>query len=97
MICGVLYVTNSHSEAPTFVRYMYDTETNTELVLDDGVLPFVNSALLGINDRKEMGIWERPANSVMLAYDFKTAMLYSWKSGRIEFFPIYFDAGKKNN
>ncbi|RUS86278.1 hypothetical protein EGW08_005970 [Elysia chlorotica] len=47
MICGTLYATDSHRDVPTFIRYVYNTETGEEQLLDPGEMPFLNSALVG--------------------------------------------------
>ncbi|CAL1537066.1 unnamed protein product [Lymnaea stagnalis] len=90
MICGTLYATNSHKDAPTFVKYMFNTDTGTEKFLERGELPFPNSALLGMVAPDEGQKTNKSANSVMLGYDFRTAELHSWSNGRIERFPVYF-------
>ncbi|RUS75169.1 hypothetical protein EGW08_017077, partial [Elysia chlorotica] len=36
MICGTLYATDSHRDVPTFIRYVYNTETGEEQLLDPG-------------------------------------------------------------
>ena len=50
MICGTLYATDSHRDVPTFIRYVYNTETGEEQVLQPGEMPFLNSALVGRPD-----------------------------------------------
>ncbi|CAG5114882.1 unnamed protein product, partial [Candidula unifasciata] len=90
MICGTLYATNSHSHSPTFIRYMYNTETNKDQILEDGVVPLANSASLGLVGATGAPIGNKASNSVMLSYDFRTSSLYSWNNGRVELFPVYF-------
>lgn len=94
MICGVLYATNSHKDTPTFIRYIYNTETNKEQTLVKGELPFSNSALLGVNDGTQKPVDQEPANCVMLSYDYRTSALYSWNNKRVESFPVYFKTRK---
>ncbi|BFZ04327.1 hypothetical protein BsWGS_07366 [Bradybaena similaris] len=90
MICGTLYATNSHSDVPTFVNYTYNTENNQEQWLGEGVLSFTNSASQRLGGAVGSGFGQRPSNSVMLSYDFRTSSLYSWNNGRVELFPVYF-------
>ncbi|BFZ19064.1 hypothetical protein BsWGS_22103 [Bradybaena similaris] len=94
MICGVLYATNSHKDTPTFISYIYSTETNKEQFLVKGELPFPNSALLGVNDGTQKPVEEKSANCVMLSYDYRTSALYSWNNKRVETFPVYFKTRK---
>ena len=47
MICGTLYATDSHRDVPTYIRYVYNTETGEEQLLQPGEMPFLNSALVG--------------------------------------------------
>lgn len=47
MICGTLYATDSHRDVPTFIRYVFNTETGEEQVLQPGEMPFLNSAFIG--------------------------------------------------
>lgn len=90
MICGTLYATNSHSDVPTFIRYVYNTNDNKEQWLEEGVLSLANSASQGLGGASASGFGQRPSNSVMLSYDFRTSSLYSWNNGRVEIFPVYF-------
>ncbi|GFS08142.1 noelin [Elysia marginata] len=47
MICGTLYATDSHRDVPTFIRYVYNTDTAQGQLLQPGELTFLNSALVG--------------------------------------------------
>lgn len=81
MICGVLYATNSFQETPTFVRYVYDTNTQTESIHEPGQLVFQNTVSFNASSL---------AKSVMLDYDPRTEKLYSWSNSRIQSFPVFF-------
>uniref|UniRef100_A0A0B7AKT6 Olfactomedin-like domain-containing protein n=1 Tax=Arion vulgaris TaxID=1028688 RepID=A0A0B7AKT6_9EUPU len=94
MICGVLYAVNSHKDTPTYIRYIYNTDTNKEQTLEKGEIAFLNSALLGMSDMAPMTVENKSSNTVMLSYDYRTSSLYSWNNKRIEVFPLYFR--KKN-
>ncbi|GFS23878.1 noelin [Elysia marginata] len=50
MICGTLYATDSHRDVPTFIRYVFNTDTGEEQLLQPGEMPFLNSALVGRPD-----------------------------------------------
>ncbi|XP_076472972.1 noelin-like isoform X2 [Babylonia areolata] len=81
MICGVLYATNSYQDTPTFIRYIYDTNTQQEAKMDAGNLVFNNA--VNFNSSKQ-------ASSVMLQYNSNEQKLYSWSKGQIQTFPVYF-------
>lgn len=83
MICGVLYATNSFNETPTFIRYVYDTNTQTESMHEPGQLVFQNTAEYDSSKQNS-------ANSVMLDYDPRTRKLYSWSNSQIQSFPVFF-------
>lgn len=78
MICGVLYAIDSYDKTPTFVKYMFDTNTAKQRTLDAAVLPFKNS-LTGDY-----------ARLYSLDYSPADKALYSWNNGRIEIYPVSF-------
>ncbi|XP_005111928.2 noelin-2 [Aplysia californica] len=99
LVCGVLYATDSVKDTPTFLRYVYNTETGKEQILEPGDMPFPNFApLVSPEDGTTTGGsqgqpgWRGKDNSntSMLSYDFRQSKLFAWNNGRIEAFPIYF-------
>ncbi|KAL8594457.1 hypothetical protein ACOMHN_018165 [Nucella lapillus] len=81
MICGVLYATNSYQDTPTYIRYIYDTNTQEEAKMDAGNLLFNNA--INFNSSHQ-------AHSVMLQYSHNDHTLFSWSRGQIQMFPVYF-------
>jgi len=95
VICGVLYALNSHADTPTYIRYVFDTQTEQEQLLEPGVLPFANVAHVTGDAQNEIetGGYARrkeKSNVSFLSYDFRTSNIYSWNNGRLEAFPVYF-------
>jgi len=78
MICGVLYATNAYDEVPTYIKYMFDTNTQRTTVLEPGQLPFRNS------------LGGQYARVYALDYSPSDKALYSWNNGRVEIFPVSF-------
>ncbi|KAK7499101.1 hypothetical protein BaRGS_00009648, partial [Batillaria attramentaria] len=81
MICGILYATDSFEKTPTFIRYVYDTNSQREYMLEPGQLVFQNAAVYNASST---------AKSVMLDYDSGTQKLYSWSNSQIQSFPVFF-------
>lgn len=81
MICGTLYATNSYSDAPTFIRYVYDTNSQEEQVYEAGEVAFQNAALYNSSAK---------VDTVMLDYNPRDRKLYSWSNAQIQSFPVYF-------
>lgn len=78
IICGVLYAVNAYDEAPTYIKYTFDTNTSRQRTLDPEVLPFKNS-LTGDY-----------ARMYALDYSPSNKALYSWNNGRVEIYPVSF-------
>ena len=78
VICGVLYAIDAYDKAPTFVKYVFDTNTAKQRTLDREELPFSNNL---------SGDFAR-----VYALDYSPAdkALYSWNNGRIEIYPVSF-------
>lgn len=78
IICGVLYAVNSFDEVPTYISYMYDTNTATGRTLAKDEIPFKNSM---------SGDYARVYS---LDYSPSDRALFSWNNGRVEIYPVLF-------
>ncbi|XP_053375608.1 olfactomedin-like protein 2B isoform X3 [Mercenaria mercenaria] len=78
IICGVLYAVDAFDKAPTYVKYVFDTNTANGRGLEPGDLPFVNS------------VSSDYARVYGLDYSPSDQALYSWNNGRIEIYPVSF-------
>ncbi|KAL3857329.1 hypothetical protein ACJMK2_012007 [Sinanodonta woodiana] len=78
MICGILYATDSYEQIPTYIKYMYDTNTVKEKILTEKQLPFRNS------------LKSEYARVYTLDYSPADRVLYSWNHGHVEIFPVSF-------
>lgn len=74
MICGVLYATESYTKSPTFIKYVYNTQTGGNKELQSTEIPFSNTI------RNEF------VSNYMLDYNPLDRKLYTWNHGRIEIY-----------
>ena len=68
---GVLYGTDSHDDSPTFIKYLYDTDTSKDVEFRQATLPVPNYVAPGKSD----------AFNTMLAYYPLKKKLFSWNEG----------------
>ena len=76
MICGVLYATDSYDKTPTYIKYVYDTNTGGGKVLSSKDIPFANA------------IGSSYAHTYMLDYNPMDRKLLAWNHGRVEIYSI---------
>ncbi|XP_062582618.1 noelin-3-like, partial [Saccostrea cucullata] len=74
MICGILYATDSYTNSPTYIKYIYNTQNGGNKELKSTEITFTNTI------RNEF------VSNYMLDYNPLDRKLYSWNHGRIEIY-----------
>jgi len=77
MICGVLYAVDSFKNVPTFIKYVFNTNTGGSKELGPGNIPFKNTI------KREFAL------NYMLDYNPRDRKLYAWNHNVIEIYPTF--------
>ncbi|KAK3084173.1 hypothetical protein FSP39_009410 [Pinctada imbricata] len=76
MICGVLYAIDSYDKTPSFIKYIYNTNTGGGKILSPSDIPFVNA------------IQSTYVHTYMLDYNPMERKLFAWNHGRVEIYSV---------